>query len=480
MKTCPYCKNPIEEFWSYCRNCNKPLIANLEDALDRNVRFSYGEPEIYHLDLEEESDVYNDVIIKDEEIDQKIKKIDSTLESKEVLGEPIPGSLLLEKSSLYYRKRDIPKALKNLELALTNFKEVKDLSNVAICHNELGIIQEDNGFFDQAIYHFNRSLEILKDLNDTSKIIKVFNNLGNVYFLIKDIEQSYNYYQEAYQLSQQENSIFEEVKSSSNLVEVLYLLKDYNRIKEILTKNLDFFNDNEDIYGMIQTNIKFGKLYYMMGEDFSESLQHLTKALELVDIIKGNITVYIKAKLEWECFLYQGKIYSLWDNLTNAENLFLQSLEAVRIFEIGDNIKEGDILENLAELSLSKGDIDKSIEYYDLSCEIFYKFGDNRKNAELKFKIGKIILEFEEDTSKAINYIEEALNIYEDLEFIKECAIIYHKLGDIYLHKGITELALSNFESARNYYQKMQDDYSANLLNEKIKSLRNQTDINIL
>ncbi|MCK4480788.1 MAG: tetratricopeptide repeat protein, partial [Candidatus Lokiarchaeota archaeon] len=235
-----------------------------------------------------------------------------------------------------------------------------------------------------------------------------------------------------------------------------------------------------DIYGMIQTNFKFGKLYYMMGEDFSESLQHLTKALELIELIKGKITVYIKAKLEWECFLYLGKIYSLWDNLTKAENLFLQSLEAVRIFEIGDNIKEGEILENLAELYLSKGDIDKSIEYYDLSCEIFYKFGDNRKNAELKFKIGKIILEFEEDTPKAINYIEEALNIYEDLEYIKECAIIYHKLGDIYLHKGITEQAISNFESARDYYQKMQDDYSANLLNEKIKSLRNQTDINIL
>ncbi|MCK4479548.1 MAG: tetratricopeptide repeat protein [Candidatus Lokiarchaeota archaeon] len=472
MKTCPYCKNPIKEFWSYCRNCNKPLIANLEDALDRNVRFTYGEPELYHLDLEEESDAYDD-IIKDEEIDQKIKKIDSTLESKEVLGEPIPGSLLLEKSSLYYKKRDTSRAMKNLELALNNFKEENDLLNVAICHNELGIIQEDIGFFDQAIYHFNNALEILKELNDRSKRIKVLNNLGNVYFLIKDLEQSYNYYQEAYQLSQQENLIFEEVKSSSNLVEVLYLLKDHDRIKRILAKNLEFFKDNEDIYGTIQTEIKYGKLYYIIGEDYNESHQHLTKALELIDGVKENVTFFIRAKLEWECFLYLGHLYRIWDNLTKAENLFLQSLEAVRIFELRDNIKEGEILENLAELYISKGDIGRAIEYYDLSCEIFYKFGDNRKNAELKFKIGKIYLEFEEDTSKAINYIEEALNIYEDLEYTKECAIIYHKLGDIYLLKGITERAISNFESAKDYYQNIHDEYSANLLDEKIKSLRN-------
>ena len=473
MKTCPYCKSPIEENWSYCRNCNKPLITNLEDALGRDVRFPYNEPESYHLDLEEETDMFNGVVIKDEEIDRKIKKIDSILESKEVLGETIPGSLLLEKSSLYYKKRDTSRAMKNLELALNNFKEENDLLNVAICHNELGIIQEDIGFFDQAIYHFNNALEILKELNDISKRIKVLNNLGNVYFLIKDLEQSYNYYQEAYQLSQQENLIFEEVKSSSNLVEVLYLLKDHDRIKRILAKNLEFFKDNEDIYGTIQTEIKYGKLYYIIGEDYNESHQHLTKALELIDGVKENVTFFIRAKLEWECFLYLGHLYRIWDNLTKAENLFLQSLEAVRIFELRDNIKEGEILENLAELYISKGDIGRAIEYYDLSCEIFYKFGDNRKNAELKFKIGKIYLEFEEDTSKAINYIEEALNIYEDLEYTKECAIIYHKLGDIYLLKGITERAISNFESAKDYYQNIHDEYSANLLDEKIKSLRN-------
>jgi len=480
MKICPYCKSPIEENWAYCRNCNKPLIANLEDALERDVRFTYNEPEIYHLDFEEESDNYDESVIKDEEIDQKIKKIDSTLESKEVLGEPIPGSLLLEKSSLYYKKRDLSKAMKILELALNNFKEENDLLNVAICHNELGIIQEDNGYFDQAIYHFNRALEILKDLNDNSKIIKVFNNLGNVYFIINDLEQSYNYYQEAYQLSQQENLVFEEVKSSSNFVEVLYLLKDYNRIKRILAKNLDYFKDNEDVYGIITTNIKYGKLHYLMGEDYSEARQHLNKALELIGGIKENITVYIKAKLEWECFFYQGQIYRLWDNLTKAENLFLQSLEAVRIFEIGDNIKEGEILENLAELYISKGDIGRAIDFYGLACEIFYKFGDNRKNAELKFKMGEVYLEFEENTSKAIDYIEEALNIYEDLEYTKECAIIYHKLGDIYLLKGITDMAISNFESAKDYYQNIQDEYNMNLLDEKIKSLRNQNNINIL
>jgi tetratricopeptide (TPR) repeat protein len=471
MQTCPYCGTPIEKHWSYCRNCNKPLITNLEDALDRHVKFPYDEPEVYHLELEEESEIYDDVVIKDEEIDQKIKEIDEKLERKETIGEPIPGSLLLEKSGLYYKKRDLPNSSKNIELALKNFKEENDLPNIAICHNELGIIQEDNGLFDQAIYHFNRSLEILKELNDKQKIIKVFNNLGNIYFLIKDLEQSYKFYQEAFKLSQQENLLFEEIKSSSNLVEVLYLLRDYARIKKILKKNIEFFKENEDVYGIIQTEIKYGKLYYKIGEDYEGSYQHLTKALELINRIEENISVYTKAKLEWECYLYLGKNYRLRDNNTKAEDLFLKSLEAVRIFEIGDNIKEGEILENLAELCISKGDIERAIEYFDLSREIFYKFGDNNKNAELKFKIGILYLEYEEDLSRAINFFEEALEIYEELEYFKESAIILHKLGDIYIQKRMIQMGVSYFERAREYYQNIKDDYNANLLSEKIRSL---------
>ncbi|MFW9971640.1 MAG: tetratricopeptide repeat protein [Candidatus Odinarchaeota archaeon] len=472
MKLCPYCQNPIEKNWSYCRNCNKPLLVNLEHALERNVSFPYDKPETYHLDLEEETSEYETDIIKDEEIDKRIREIDETLERKEILGEPISGSILLEKSGLYYKKRDLANASKNLEFALKTFKEENDQLNEAICYNELGIIQEDNGIFDQAIYYFNRAIEILKTLDDQPKIIKLFNNLGNIYFLLKDLEHSYKYYQKAFIISKQENLIFEEIKSSSNLVEILYLLKEYDRIKKILDRNIDFFKEQEDIYGIIQTEIKYGKLYYLMNENYEESYNHLTKALELINNIGETISIYIKSKLEWECYFYLGKIYHVRDNNTKAENLYLQSLEAVRIFEIGDNIKEGEILESLAELYISKGEIKKALEYYDLSREIFYKFGDNNKNAELKFKIGKLHLEYEEDMTQAINSFEEALKIYEDLEYFKESAIILHRLGDIFLQKKMIETAISYFERARNYYQNIQDEYNKNLLNEKIKSLK--------
>ncbi|MFX1595913.1 MAG: tetratricopeptide repeat protein, partial [Promethearchaeota archaeon] len=243
---------------------------------------------------------------------------------------------------------------------------------------------------------------------------------------------------------------------------------------EILRENAEFFKENGDIYGIIQTEIKYGKLYYLMGENYQESFQYLMNALNLINSLKEKISIYIRAKLEWECQFLLGKIYHFQNNHTSAENLFLQSLESIRIFEIGDSIKEGEILENLAELYISKGDIERAIEFYELTSEIFYKFGDNNKNAELKFNLGKIYLEFEEDQLQAINLFEEALTIYEDLRSIKECALIFHKLGDIYLQRGMIDSAMLNFENARKNFQELQDDYNVKLLDEKIESLKYQ------
>ena len=109
-------------------------------------------------------------------------------------------------------------------------------------------------------------------------------------------------------LSKQEKLMFEEVKTSSNLIEVLYLLKDYERIKRILARNTEFFNQNEDLYGMIQVNIKYGKLYYLKGEDYDLANERLNDALQQIDRLSEHLSLYMKAKLEWECFLYLGKI----------------------------------------------------------------------------------------------------------------------------------------------------------------------------
>ena len=131
------------------------------------------------------------------------------------------------------------------------------------------------------------------------------------------------------------------------------------------------------------------------------------------------------------------------------------------------------MLEVLAELYNINENNDRAIEYYNLAFDIYYKYGDNKKCAEIKFKIGSIILDSDLDMLNSINFFEESLDIYEDLHYIKEAADILVKLGDLYITNGMLDLALSNLERARDYYKELQDENQYRLIKEKIKSLNN-------
>ena len=138
--------------------------------------------------------------------------------------------------------------------------------------------------------------------------------------------------------------------------------------------------------------------------------------------------------------------------------------------EIGGNvIQESIVLEGLGNLFESKGDFKKSIEYFKLAGEIYYKFGDDFNYAELKYKIAQILLKF--DQLESIKNFEEALDLFKDLNYIKRVAEILHKLGDIYVNRQIVELAISYFQQAKDFFMDLKDDFNVKLINEKIHSL---------
>ncbi|MFW9952060.1 MAG: hypothetical protein ACFFKA_18220, partial [Candidatus Thorarchaeota archaeon] len=123
MNNCPFCKEPIKNYWTYCRNCNKPLITNVTDELNKRLFSLHKEDSYRSIDLEEEEeDYYNINVIDDESIELELTQLEDQLTESEKLGKDM-GNLLLKKASLFYKKRDFPKALKNLELALENFLE---------------------------------------------------------------------------------------------------------------------------------------------------------------------------------------------------------------------------------------------------------------------------------------------------------------------------------------------------------------------
>ena len=450
MKKCPYCKASIDDFNSYCPYCEKPLISNL------NKRHSERINQIDIGSNKAESDFLNGNGKEPEIYDENL------------------GQQYLKKASFYLRKKEFLDALKNLNLAIGYFKETNDSFNLAISHNELGLIQEENGYYDDSIFQFEQAIKNFEKIKEKSKLILAYNNLANVYYIIKDIEHSYDFYNKALQLAQQSNLTSEEIKTSSNLVDVLFLLKEFNKIEKTLNRNLEYFNQIKDFYGSIVTLIKLGKLYYKLNsKNYQKSLEKLSKALEAINKSEEKVSKDILNQVRWECLFYLGKLHRKIEDFQNSKNYFLRSLDAIRLYEDKESLDQAKIQKNLGKLYIDKGDYKNAIDCFNLSCKIFHKFGEDFQEARYKFKMAQIYYDQIGNEYEAINLYEESLEIFEDINYTQKSAEILLKLGDIYNNRGNVDLAISNWSQAKEYYEILKDEYKATIITEKIRSLSN-------
>lgn len=430
MKYCPYCNNPLVNR-KFCQHCNKPIVHNLgtvERNNDKNQLYLHS-PSF-------------------EKFPEKI--LDDCIEGPK-------GLLLLEKASIYYKNRDFNATFKLLEEALRYFIKINDIMNVSITYNEMGIIQEDLGFFDEAIYYFTMALEHVQQVEDIHKLTQIKNNLGNVYYLIKDFKRSFKYYNEALEIADKRDSFSEKVKISNNLVEVLFELKDTDRIAKILATNLKYFKENKDSHGVVITLVKYGKFYYLLGENYYKlAHESFLCALKELKKFKEKISIFRVAQIEWECFFYFGRIHLFWENFYKSEVFLLKSLDSIKTFKIQENLNQGMVLEVLGNLFETKGELFKAIDHYLLSCDTYYKFGDDFKIAEIYLEIARIYLDFVKNHSKAIKYYQNALEMFERKEHFMESAHVLQKLSDIAKIKGENDKALLYHERANIFFKKVQ------------------------
>jgi TolB-like protein len=96
----------------------------------------------------------------------------------------IDDNMILAKSLLgksYIFTNDNDKAMNIFEQNLSQAKELKDNSGIALSYSNIGFIFWYRKKYDKALDYYNRSLAIVETLNDKSQIARLFHLIGHTY-----------------------------------------------------------------------------------------------------------------------------------------------------------------------------------------------------------------------------------------------------------------------------------------------------------
>lgn len=101
----------------------------------------------------------------------------------------------------YYRIGDLQKARFNYESALDLYLQQRDSINVADQYYKIGMIDVDEGLYDEARSHFAKSVNIFLNKNNYPGLADVYNGYASLYYVIQDFdsvafyaEKSLHYY----------------------------------------------------------------------------------------------------------------------------------------------------------------------------------------------------------------------------------------------------------------------------------------------
>jgi serine phosphatase RsbU (regulator of sigma subunit) len=182
-------------------------------------------------------------------------------------------------------------------------------------------------------------------------------------------------------------------------------------------------------------SIRLLGIYYEEKSDFTKSLEHYQKALQIFTD-EGDKTGIAN------CYNNIGIIHRLMgDSPRSMENF----QKALRVYEeLGDKTGQANTFNNIGIIFHDQGDLNKALEYYQKSYEIAEELGDRNGMSNSYINIG-IVHHDLKNYPKALEYYQKSLTIVEELGDVN--GIILNSINN-----GLMHLLIGNYQEASEFF----------------------------
>lgn len=256
-------------------------------------------------------------------------------------------------------------ALKYAILALEHAKKLGDPSSLGYAYHNLGIVHRFRGEIIPSIEDNKRAIQFYKSVHDTANMGTSLCNLSSVYY-------DRAMYKEALEAGLQGVKFLKVAddrkglaSAYSNLGMVFHQQENYNEAIEQFAKAMEICEADSDNFGIAQVAINLGNAYHDMGrhedaiKSYDQSFELFTKA----NYVNGQIIALID----------KGGTLKQMGRTLEALVFFKRALKMLEPY--GDQPSSAFIYNNLSEIALENGELNKAIDYARMALDIGKKTG---------------------------------------------------------------------------------------------------------
>jgi tetratricopeptide (TPR) repeat protein len=260
--------------------------------------------------------------------------------------------------------------------ALEDFIRIQDNKGMSACYNNLGLIAQETGKYDEALKLYQHSIDMDRKLGDEIGVAQTMENIADINLYRGNVKK-------AISLTNQCISIYTRLSYKPGLLasyinkgaEFEYMMKYKEAILEY-AKAIKLARELEDVYYEIVANSNMGVMYWHL--DVSDSaMKYLNIALGMSD--ENDDAYNIDNTLNTI-----AQIYTSQEKYAEANDILQRILK--RNEEIENKRKAASIMTAIGRNLIELNEIDKSLAYLNKSLEITtrlnspYEMIDNYRN----------------------------------------------------------------------------------------------------
>ncbi|UII29410.1 tetratricopeptide repeat-containing sensor histidine kinase [Fulvivirga maritima] len=308
-----------------------------------------------------------------------------------------------------YRNIDLDSALIYARVSSEYASYVGDSLTISRAEFCIGWVYERKGYYQDAVQHYHKSLQIANENGFDDRKKYILNNLGNANYFFGNYDDALRYHLESLKLREREGNLVEVAISCNNIGLVYYKIRDFD-------KAINFFDRALKIKKEIGDDTDLESILINLGLCYSE-LNRYKEALEFFDRILALCEVGCEDRMKIEAYNGAGIAYYSLGEIKKAKMYFEAS---------------------------NKLAIDDDFQMYHVINDHF---------------LAKVLLA-EQNTEGAISYLMKSLRGAENLRYRTWIRDNYQLLAEI-------NALRKKYEEAY-YYQRRYDSLNSQVLNEEV------------
>ena len=359
-------------------------------------------------------------------------------ETLAVVREPRHTAPFIQQIGLIGQHRgDYDQALDWYRQALVIFEDLGDRGGIASSYHQLGRIAQFRGDYDQAVDWYRKSLAIEEERGNRARMAASYHQLGMIAEERGDYDQALDWYRQSLAI-EEELGNREGIATSFQQLSVLTRKSgDYDKAVDWSRQALTIQEDLGDRLGMATSFEELGVLAFLRS-DYDQALDWYRKSLAINEELgnrRGTAGGYHNL----------GNVAFRRGDPDVAQSWYRRALA---IFEdLGDRAGIAACYHQLGILAQDWGHYDQAVDCFRRALAIFEDLGDRAHIAACYHQLG-MVAQLRGEYDQALDWYGKGLTVKEKLGDRAGAAAGYHQLGRLAHELGNYDQALDRYQRA--------------------------------